>query len=350
MVATTFKDQSRIAAITGAAIGGIGGGVLWTAQGSYFTQVSDIFAQQSQQDVKESTTYLAGIFAFIYLSEEVMLRTLSTFLMQFGFSWSTIFAVYSSVAVVATLMMLLVKDYPTSDSSASTVWYKVTAAAQLLWNDPKMKYMIGLNAVFGFAGAFLNSYVNGEVVSVALNDQDSKYVGILSGWLAAVAAVMSLVFSRVTNKGAVLIGGALCFFGVAFPFIVQPNTEKMGWGTLILIYTLQGTGRATFEATLKATFADYFAFEKEGAFANIILQNGISSAIGYVLTFWLLCSKPSQYCVEYRDSSLHDVLSFEVLVCGTAILAILGYWRASYLSKMEQGQAELVFNEASQVS
>ena len=52
--------------------------------------------------------------------------------------------------------------------------------------------------------------------------------------------------------------------------------------------------RATFEGTLKATFADYFSYEKEGAFANIILQNGLSGAIGYVrkwtlCLFWAIC-------------------------------------------------------------
>lgn len=351
LIATTSKQQQqqqRLAALTGAAIGGVGGGFLWTAQGAYFTQVANIYAQQLQQDVTTTTTYLAGVFAFIYLSEEVILRTLSTILLQLGFQWFTIFAVYSTVAVVSTLMMGLVKDYPRTDSATTTtttVWYKVTAAAQLLWSDPKMKYMVGLNAVFGFAGAFLNSYVNGEVVRVALHDEDSKYVGILSGWLAAVAAMMSLVFSRISSKGAVLVGGALCFFGVAFPFVVQPDAEKMGWGVLIMVYTLQGTGRATFESTLKATFADYFSYEKEGAFANVILQNGLSSAVGYVLSFRLLCSKQSTYCIQYRDGSLHDVLSFEMLVCVTAILAIFGYWRSSSLNKAEQDRVELVENE-----
>lgn len=346
LVATSWPAQERLAALTGAAIGGVGGGFLWTAQGAYFTQVAGIYAHQLQQDVTATTTYLAGVFAFIYLSEEVILRTLSTILLQLGLKWSTIFAVYSTVAVVSTLMMGLVQDYPRTDSATTTtVWYKVTAAAQLLWSDPKMKYMIGLNAVFGFAGAFLNSYVNGEVVRVALHDQDSKYVGILSGWLAAVAAIMSLVFSRVQSKGTVLVGGAICFFGVALPFLVQPDAEKMGWGVLIMVYTLQGTGRATFESTLKATFADYFSYEKEGAFANVILQNGLSSAVGYVLSFRLLCSNQSKYCVEYRDGSLHDVLSFELLVCVTATLAIFGYWRASSLNKAEQDPVELVESE-----
>ena len=50
----------------------------------------------------------------------------------------------------------------------------------------------------------------------------------------------------------------------------------------LIVYSLHGVGRATFEGTLKATFADYFPYEKEGAFANIILQNGLSGAIGYM--------------------------------------------------------------------
>lgn len=350
LVASCFQEYKRLAAFTGAAIGGVGGGFLWTAQGAYFTQVADTHARQSQQNIQESTTYLAGLFAFIYLSEEVLLRTLSTFLLQMGLDWTTIFSVYSTVAVVSTGMMALVKDYPNTDSSSittttsTTVWYKVTAAVQLLKTDPKMKYMIGLNAVFGFAGAFLNSYVNGEVVRVALNDQNSKYVGILTGWLAAVAAMMSLVFSRLTNKGAVLKVGALCFMGVALPFVIQPDAQQIGWMVLVLVYTLQGIGRATFESTLKATFADYFSYEKEGAFANIILQNGLSSALGYMLTFRLVCVKPSKYCIKYHDGSLHDVLSFELLVCGASVLAILGYSRASSLYKAEQHHTPFVEN------
>jgi hypothetical protein len=62
----------------------------------------------------------------------------------------------------------------------------VTAAVQLLRHDPEMKYMIGWNSAFGFCGAFLNSYVNGQVVRMALNDPDSKYVaGFLSALVAA---------------------------------------------------------------------------------------------------------------------------------------------------------------------
>jgi MFS family permease len=94
-----------------------------------------------------------------------------------------------------------------------------------------------------------------------------------------------LVFGRLgskTGKGPILILGAMCFFGVVFPFVVQPNASQYSWPVLVAIYSLHGTGRATFEGTLKATFADFFPQEREGAFANIILQNGLAGALGYI--------------------------------------------------------------------
>jgi hypothetical protein len=75
-----------------------------------------------------------------------------------------------------------------SPSSTSDILYKVSAAFELLIHDPKMKYMIGLNALFGFTASLLNSYVNGQVVPVALDDPDFKYVGFLSSWISAVPA------------------------------------------------------------------------------------------------------------------------------------------------------------------
>lgn len=356
LVATVFEEIAKETALLGAAIGGIGGAFLWTAQGAYFGQAAEEHAQCLQQDVKLSTSHLAGVFAFVYLAEEVVLRLLSTVLLATGrISWSLIFGVYTIVAVVSTIGMLLVYNYPNNNERNINVFYKVTAAAQLLKSDKKMKYLIGLNATFGLAGAFLNSYVNGEVVRVALNDPDSSYVGGLSALVAIVAAISSLVLSRVAQrfgKGVILVGGALCFLGVALPFLVQPNIAMWGWIGLIVVYSLQGLGRATFESTLKALFADYFSYEKEGAFANIILQNGFFSAIGYALSFGLVCEEESRYCVRYSDGTLHNVGIFELLVVISAIFSIAGYWRASTLYKREQLgyreslQAELIENES----
>jgi MFS family permease len=354
LIATVWPSTLKVAALTGAAIGGIGSGLLWTAQGVYFSQASEEYSLKSGQDWASSTSMLAGIFAFILLAEETVLDLLSTFLIRvFGVPWDVIFALYAGVAVVATSCMVYVKEYPkelstggasSSSSSFATILYKVTAAFRLLVTDSKMKYMIGLNAVFGFAGAFLNSFVSGEVVPVALGDTNSSYVGLLVAIHGGVAAISSLGFgqlSQTVGKGPILVIGALSFAGVAIPFLIQPDLEEWTWGLLIMVYAFQGIGRATFEGTLKAIFADYFPYEKEGAFANIILQNGLASAVAYVLSFRLSCSHPSTYCIEYRDGSLHDIFLFGMMVVFTSCVGILGYWRASIIFGAGEGNEEL---------
>jgi hypothetical protein len=55
-----------------------------------------------------------------------------------------------------------------------------------------------------------------------------------------------------------------------------------------------------------------------------------------VVTFSLLCDQPSRYCIEYSNGTLHDVLTFELLVVVSAVFAIVGYVRASMLFQSEQ--------------
>jgi len=356
------KDDLKVAAAyLGAAIGGVGAGFLWTAQGTYFGLASQEYSSLLRTPVEESNAKLAGYFAFWYLFEELVMRMLSSVLLEFDIaSWGTIFGIYTLVAVGSTLAMPCVYDYPKTedegdDDSSAAFLRKATVAAKLLRDDPKMKHMIGLNAVFGFVAAFLNSYVNGQVLPVALDDPDSKYVGILTSTVSVVAAAMSLVFGKLgssrsgssggTNNGFILILGALCFGGVVLPFVVQPDASHYGWASLLVVYSLHGTGRATFEGALRSTFADYFSYEKEGAFANIILQNGIASGIGYILTFALACEMPSKYCIEYSNGTLHDVWTFEFIALLSVVAAIGGYIRASHLHRNSNSNAHISASE-----
>ena len=379
-VATNITQHSTLVTVVtiGSLLGGWGAGFLWTAQGAYFTRAAQLYhyshnhirsatSLQHPLSIENTTAKLASIFAVIYLSSEIGLRALSTFALDvLKLSWSNLFAFYAVVAIVSTILMIFVQKVRDDDTTTSThavdnmdstptsalestletasIWYKATAAWRLLVQDPKMKYMIGLNAVFGFTSAFLTSYVNGTVVRYVLGSD--TYVGLLTAWISFVAAISSALFGYVAStsqrKGYVLTIGALCFMCVAGSFIVFPNvsSQQWNWWSLVGVYTLHGIGRATFEGTLKSTFADYFAYEKESAFANIILQNGLSSAIGFALTFTLHCSARKQeiwgpYCVMNKDGSVHDVLTFELLIVVTALLAILGYHRASMIRSNE---------------
>ena len=172
-----------------------------------------------------------------------------------------------------------------------------------------MKYMIGLNAAYGFASAFVNSYVNGEVVPMALDDLEAKWLGLLTSWSAGFAAVMSLVFKRWSDclgKGNILILGAVSFIGVAISFVWVPRASDWTAIGLVWVYSLMGFGRATFEGTLKATFADFFSYEKEGGFANIIIQNGLSGALGFVCKYLFVCV----ILLQFPTSDLCNVIGW----------------------------------------
>ncbi|GMI39596.1 hypothetical protein TrCOL_g4899, partial [Triparma columacea] len=79
-----------------------------------------------------------------------------------------------------------------------------------------------------------------------------------------------------------------------------------------------------------------------GAFANIILQSGLSSSIAFFLFPHFICSDDSTtYCVKYKDGSKHNVLILELVVIATALLAIFGYLRASSLDRKEKEKDRL---------
>lgn len=344
--------RQEIKMLVGAVIGGVGGGCLWTAQGVYFGQASEQYAVNSGNATAEtSNAWFAGVFAFTLLAEETVLDVMSTLLIRvFHVPWAPIFAVYAGIAVVSTVAMTSIHKYQNTgvfairspggmgdwtSSLSSIVWHKFATVFRLLIDDPKMKYMIGFNAAFGFSGAFLNSFVSGEVVPVALQDAQSSWVGLLVAVHGTVAAAASLLFGRISavtgRKGPILVVGLVCFASVAIPFLIQPDLQAWNWKLLLFVYSAEGIGRATFEGTLKAVFADYFSYEKEGAFANIILQDGLASSVAYYLSFQMKCSATSMYCIQYRDGSYHDLLGFGTIVIVVSIVGMLGFWRASYL-------------------
>ena len=159
LVASLVPDTAKWpVALIGAAVGGVGGGFLWTAQGAYFGKTAEAYATATGTEKQAATGYLAGIFSFFYLSEEVALKLLSTLITQvLGQSWLVVFITYSVIAFASVVGMSLVYKFPVDEKKSDNDFcYKVNSASRLLFNDRKMFLMIPMNAVFGFAAAFLN--------------------------------------------------------------------------------------------------------------------------------------------------------------------------------------------------
>lgn len=345
-LALQWQIRRNELAVVGAIMGGIGGGIVWTAQGSYFSKAANDYARACvDKSVEEATSFLAGVFACIYLFGEVVCKLMSWVVLEWEhLTWTNVIGVYTVVAVASTVLMSWVHNYPMDTPQHDiSMTYKLTSALQLLVQNPKMKFLVGLNAVFGLACPFVNSFVNGEVVQqVIKNDSNLHVVGLFSAMSAGVAAICSLLFGHLSkHKGAVLTFGAFSFTMVSMLFLIQPDFSKWGLVRLLLVYAFQGIGRSTFEGALRAVFADYFSDEKEGAFANIILQNGFFTALGFFLSFNVPCRRKSDFCIEFKEGGFHNVLVLEVAVVISAVLAVVGFWRASSLFKVECVHSEV---------
>mmetsp|Transcript_23985 Transcript_23985/g.51771 ORF Transcript_23985/g.51771 Transcript_23985/m.51771 type:complete len:496 (-) Transcript_23985:262-1749(-) len=350
-------------AFCSAVVGGVGGAILWVSQGGYFSSASQQFALKGGGLVEDATSRFGGNFAFALLLFEVILRLLSTFFIETaGLSWKIIFGLYSMLAILPVFLMMdvidleghqyrsrpLRTDYGSDEGfeeENNSPSHKATATLDLLRKDKKARYLSPLNILFGLSTAFCSSVLNGAVLRLVLSDPNSTFVGFYTSTTSMVAAGASLLFGRLQSshgrfhcgKGPVMTLGAFSYLIIALQFIAFPVDSGWSRMSLLFVYILLGVGRATFEGTLRATFADMFPNEKEGAFGNIILFSGTASTMGYILsvTGALQCEKVSKYCMEYNDGSIHDVLVMELVIIMTAIIAIPSFWRAIWMFRME---------------
>ena len=49
-----------------------------------------------------------------------------------------------------------------------------------------------------------------------------------------------------------------------------------------------------------------------------------------------MCTTEGSYCIKYTNGTLHDVLTFELVVCSSAIIAVLGYLHAMSIQEEEE--------------
>lgn len=107
--AILFPEASSIFFLSGCAVGGIGAGLLWTGQGSYYTLNASFHAMATKSSRSETITHFAGIFAGTYLSFETLYKFIGTFVfivvgMSSSGAWQpALFGIYTTTAFVSTL-------------------------------------------------------------------------------------------------------------------------------------------------------------------------------------------------------------------------------------------------------
>ena len=343
-----YSQLSNAFAIVGAFCAGIGGGILWTAQGAHFVGATQAYANVSSMEVTEVTSHMANVFAAIFLAGEIILKALSTTLViALNLPKSTIYFSYAFVCIVSSWSLIFVQDYAVEQSTRhQSTCEKFLTAAHLFEADSKMKYMIFMPMAFGLSSTFLNSFVGGQAVSIALkentgNESDSVqyFVGIFSACTSLSAALLNIILAYTSfqeiNQNIAIALGAVSYFVVPFLFTAWPNLGSWSFTGIVIVYTMAGIGRGVYEGPLQASYATLFSDHEIGAFANKALSLGISSTVGLMMSVLISCSSDSVYCVQYADGSYRNILPFEILIMATASIGLFGYFVASIIHSKE---------------
>lgn len=268
----------------GSICGGVAFGVLWTAQGSYFSETATRLAAATGETREAATGSLAGGFAFVYLFLEVLSKLGFSGLQAIHVEPWAIGLIYLGLGLLSAAMTLSILDLrPADQPGAATSPLAKALGAFSLWPNPILWLLAPTNFTFGFCAAFMNGHVNANFAAVELGPEAVAFLAAITCLIGAVLARLFAPLSNCVGKGPVMMLGAACFLGIPLSLFVLRCCHGWGWW-LIVLYALQGSGRAVFESTNRAIFSDFFEGpETENAFANCGLQSSLAFAICFFL-------------------------------------------------------------------
>jgi MFS family permease len=281
-------DQEWIVCL-GAVIGGFGAGLLWTCQGAFYALVCEKLAHAEGKPKEDVTAELGGTFALIFLLWECTARASTTLLTGKDYlhlDYEHGFFILAGAALLSTIFFGLCASKLGSETgltSCGMVCEKALKAVSL-WSDPTLWLLQTTNITFGFAAAWLGGYVGPNILSKDLNASFIGFAGaLLSGLAAVLAKVLAPLAARI-GKGPVICLGSAAFLclGIFSKFVGNP----LQWGAgSLFFYVFMGIGRAVYESTNKAVFADFFPGEKSpAAFANVFVFGTASSTVAFLLS------------------------------------------------------------------
>eukprot|EP00747_Dinoflagellata_sp_TGD_P166856 gnl/TRDRNA2_/TRDRNA2_190316_c0_seq1.p1 gnl/TRDRNA2_/TRDRNA2_190316_c0~~gnl/TRDRNA2_/TRDRNA2_190316_c0_seq1.p1 ORF type:complete len:458 (+),score=67.69 gnl/TRDRNA2_/TRDRNA2_190316_c0_seq1:100-1473(+) len=292
----TVDAMQWLCYMTGCAFGGVAAGLVWTAQGSFFSRSAKLVAEEEGRPREQMNTELAGQFAFWYLLCEVLAKLISSVLLKIlEIQVWIVGIIYTVISIVAVGAMFRLKDVAPEEGTGAknpklTTLERLSVVA-VMWKDPKLWLLSFMNISFGFSAAYMNGYFNAHYAKPAIGDKALGFVGSIT---VASAVVFTQVLSRFrathtpAGKRTAYTIGAISFFSI--PAIVltacQSENQCKSWHWyVVFFYALQGMGRSVYESTNRAVFADFYPGDQtESAFANSFVQMSVASAICFFMS------------------------------------------------------------------
>jgi len=160
------------------------------------------------------------------------------------------------------------------------------AVTQLWSRRPVVLLLAPIQVAFGVSAALLGYQVTGKMVKESFGSHALVVGSLLSALVSLSAAILQPVsryLSPRLGKPPIMLAGLLAFVGLATLVHFSPAQLAAPAGLVVLpFYLLQGVGRACYEGTNKALYADIFgANDSPAAFSNIVLANGLASSAAY---------------------------------------------------------------------
>merc|ERR1712072_867860 len=286
------KTSSNAVVLVGAAIGGLGSGYLWPAQGAFFAAAAKSYERCTGKTPEEVTGTFASYFATCFLFCEISFKFIGAGIkLAIPHKPMVMYLVFTLVGAVSVIGMPTIqsikKEEETPQITLKLVTDRSSLALKLLFSDPKMLLLLPFEFTFGFSASLLNGFVSPKVTKNVLGSADIGWVsGIIAGIACIVSALGGGFIKKTGAKWPLMLAGSLCFIGMALPFVFEDalkwkEDEVSAYWKLSLVYIAQGVGRGIFESTNKAVVADFFSTDAPAAFSNVIWSSGGASAVGY---------------------------------------------------------------------
>lgn len=328
MMAALADDSAQSAIfVAGSVVAGLGASVLWTAQGAFFSAAAARVAGEAGAPRQSVSGDLAARFAFWYLSLEILTKLIFSGLMAFGLSVPSVAALYAALTGVSAAALARTPAIFSSEGcgneAADVNNQSKLLAAVALWGNPMVWLISPINIMFGLSQAYVTGYILGEF---ATSEVGSASIGLLGAFTGLCAAALTPVYQAYADRygkiSAINLGAASL---VCIPLCTQVLGCCNGWGwRMLVVFALQGSGRAAYESTNRALFSDYFPGPlAEGAFANQFAQASASAAVGFLMA-------------EHGHTS--QLLPRSILAIGIGIAPVF-YMIAARYQKASQGES-----------
>lgn len=290
-----------------AIVTGLGGALLWTSEGAFFSQLARVHATFSPTgELSVSTSRLAAIFATILPSILTAGKLLATAILMAVESDENgaraLYGMYASAGALSAFgMYFCVRDVEGAlpGPPAEAVGRQVADVSRRLIRHVsavvrqngrhRMLLLAPSNVAFGLTASNV-PYHGTILVTRILGAEHVGWLFALSGLVSALAAALHARSSTTRARARAVASGALAFAcsgmlcaHLSGARVADGESSAPLLPAIVLLFLAYGYGNAVWQGTTMAVFADAFHDQPAVAFANLKLQSGLATAVAFLV-------------------------------------------------------------------